>query len=708
MYNYKKYTALAMSILLCVPSAIAPCSLSYAENGPSAPDFITEEEAEEVDDDETVSDAEETVIESGDYSYSENADGTINLLSCAVRESVIDVPETIDGKTVAEIHSNAFKDCAGFAETINIPACVTYISGDNPFTRCERVSEINIAEDNPNYCSVDGILYSKDKTSLLCYPQSKFDTRSFVIPENVTHIGIAAFYEVQLDEITIPDSVESIERHAFSYSAIKSIDLSNTKVSTISAMAFTECKSLTEVLLPDTVTSIEIAAFQGCKALTDFTIPNNVTALKQNAFLGTGLKTIVVPPSVTDIGYSALGYDEHERAITDFIIVGVPNTAAYNYCFDADDEYEYSNDFQFMTIDDYEKQKLYESLNIQTSGYYDYFIDENGEAVIFACNASDSVTEVPDTFGGSPVTKIYENAFLGCTAEELILPDSVKIIGDSNFPETLVKLSIPGGCTSIEGTEPFVFCYSLKEINVREGDGAFSSENGVLYNKDKSVLICYPMDKEDTSFTVPSSVKTLSISSFCKNDHLESVDISSVTTIGTYAFDKCINLKNVKFSKDLVTVGNDAFYNCPELKSVTLYDKVEEIGDYAFGYFYDKTPVETEETTNADTEAEAETEDDIEVVGDVAVKGFKIYAPKDSLGYEYAVKNGLKAVSGTIRIGNMNIGIALLSVIIGAVVLLLSFIGVSSGKKKKSENKSEKAKKEENKDSDDEKENDKK
>ncbi len=682
MKNYRKLMALSMSLLTCVSAASMPVYVSFADDDEVVSEAEdTAEVAEETyTEDETDTEEKENII-SGDYTYKENDDGTITLVSCTILETELDVPSSIDGKTVTEIGADAFLLCAPKVEKINIPATVSYISSENPFVRCELLKEITVDEESEYFCAVDGVIFSKDMKTLINYPISK-EGSSYTIPDGVEKLATAALYEADITEVSVPDSLAEMERHAFAFSNIKSIDLSKTKLYEINTMAFAECRSLKEVILPQELEVIRVAAFQSCELLEEITLPETLYSINQNAFLGTGIKKISVPASVESIGYNALGYDEDYNPISDFVIVGETGSGAYAYCSDADTDYDYQNDFKFLTFEQEAEIQEYLALDLVTEGDYQYYI-ENNEAVLVICQSAESVLTVPDTFGGCPVTRIYKVAFQDCNSSEIILPESVKTIGEDAFPNTLIRLTIPGGCTEIEGDEPFLGCNSLESITVTEGDGAYSSQDGVLYDHDKTVLIAYPASKEDFVYTAPSSVNTISISAVYGNPFIKKAFLSSVTDIGAFAFENCSNLSEVELSKNIKTIGGDAFYNCLSLKSIRLYDTLESLGEYSFGYYYDSTGESTEDGQPADAKTE----------------GFKIYAPKDSQGYYYGTQNGFKVVTGTLKIGNKNVDAAFLYVICGIVAaFVLGFIGVLTGKKmkkKKSEKKPENTAKEE-------------
>ena len=139
----------------------------------------------------------------------------------------------------------------------------------------------------------------------------------------------------------------------------------------------------------------------------------------------------------------------------------------------------------------------------------------------------------------SGVTTIGSNAFLGCTSlTSVTIPSSVMTIGDYAFS----------------------YCTSLTEFLVSSGNPNFSSGDGVLYDKDKTTLIAYPVGKTESSFEIPSSV----------------------TTIGGFAFGGCTSLASVAIPSSVTTIGEGAFSDCTSLASVAIGDGVTTIGDYAF------------------------------------------------------------------------------------------------------------------------------
>lgn len=200
--------------------------------------------------------------------------------------------------SVTSIEYSAFKGCSSLS-SVTIPSSVTSIIEGNPFSYCESLTAINVDANNPNYISENGILFNKDKTTLIGYPAGKTDT-SYTIPNSVTSIKREAFYGCSsLTSVTIPDSVTNI-----------------------GLAVFNGCKGLTSITIPDGITSIN-CGFTGCSGLTSITIPDSVTSILEYAFYNCS--------SLTDVYYT--GTEDQWKAIR----IGSDNykliyaTKHYNY-----------------------------------------------------------------------------------------------------------------------------------------------------------------------------------------------------------------------------------------------------------------------------------------------------------------------------------------------------------------------------------------
>lgn len=253
--------------------------------------------------------AEETEVSyavTGGNIFFDTSTGTITECESSVTEAII--PDTIAGVSVTHIEEYAFENCNSLCN-ITIPASVTSI-GEFAFVRCSNLSSINVDNNNIVYSSsADGVLFNKNQTILITYPQGK-EQSSYVIPISVTTIGDWAFDACSaLNSITIPTSVTTIGEQVFSNcDGLISIEIP-TSVTTIGDRAFYSCNGLSSIKIPSSVTNIGENAFYYCSVLESIEIPSSITSISKGLFWGCGsLRNIEIPTSVTTIGESAFVY----------------------------------------------------------------------------------------------------------------------------------------------------------------------------------------------------------------------------------------------------------------------------------------------------------------------------------------------------------------------------------------------------------------
>ena len=166
----------------------------------------------------------------------------------------------------------------------------------------------------------------------------------------------------------------------------------------------------------------------------------------------------------------------------------------------------------------------------------------------------------------------------------LVLPSRMTTIGNIAFYECsgLTSVTIPTFVMSI-GEYAFCNCSGLIAINVNANNQNFSSDNGVLFTKNKTVLIQYPPKKKTGSYTIPNGVRSIGEGAFGYCDALTSVTIpNSVTYIGESAFKYCSGLISVTIPNNVTFIGKWAFEYCSGLTSVTIPNSVTYIGGGAF------------------------------------------------------------------------------------------------------------------------------
>jgi len=170
-------------------------------------------------------------------------------------------------------------------ETVSIPTSMSEVNQFH-FNHCDNLESITVSTTNPNYCAIDGVLFTADLSTLVRYPAAKAGV-TYTIPETVTTIGAYSFDSCQkLVEIILP-----------------------TGLSTIEYDAFYDCSALANIVLPNTLTSIESGAFSACSSLKGIILPPNLTAVEDFMFSNCdALETVVIPSGVTTIGHYAFKY----------------------------------------------------------------------------------------------------------------------------------------------------------------------------------------------------------------------------------------------------------------------------------------------------------------------------------------------------------------------------------------------------------------
>lgn len=274
--------------------------------------------------------APEEVIKPQDYVIATNSVSAKNKPSVTIirytgSDQVVSIPRTLGGLPVTSIGPRAFYSCgltkvvignrvtcigtSAFAntrslDTVVIGASVTNI-GIQAFAYGLNIKAFDVSKQNTRYCSVDGVLFDKFRTTLVQYPNGRAGVYS--IPESVTRIGDSAFWACyHVTSLTIPDSVTQIDNNAFdSCSRLTSVRI-GANVTRIGSSAFMYCENLPSIDLPDRLVHIGNASFAQCRSLTSITIPNSVEHIGNGAFSTCHkLTEVKLGNRVTYIGYNA-------------------------------------------------------------------------------------------------------------------------------------------------------------------------------------------------------------------------------------------------------------------------------------------------------------------------------------------------------------------------------------------------------------------
>lgn len=525
------------------------------------------------------------------------------------------------------IGAYAFSGCTRLA-SVTIPETMDSI-GDRAFYYCESLAGVTVPE------SVTSI---GDQAFYYCH-----NLASIVVPDSVETIGASAFASCRsLTHATIGSSVTSIGAQVFaSCTGLTNITLGES-VGSIGDSVFSGCTNLSAIVLPDSVTSIPDGAFGGCSALRSVTFGDNVEGIGRSTFSGcSSLASIAIPAALTSLGAFVFdGCTSLEEFVVDPLnpefasLDGVlfNRSATHLIRFPGGRTGSYSIPDSVTSVDDRSFADCIHLTSVGIPGKAGFVgnhsfqgcrslteivVDPTNHAyqsvdgVLFSGDATVLLAfpggrtgeyTIPDG-----VTKIWGEAFRSCgNLAGVTIPDSVSSIGGLAFYSCsgLTSVTIPEGVTEIGdeafrscpalasvsigngastiGRWAFMDCGSLRSIEVDAANTAYRSIDGVLFNRDGSVLVQFPGGR-DGDYVLPDSVAAVGDYAFAYSRGLSNVAIpDSVTSIGTGAFRYCDTLAGVSIGDGVTGLGGGAFGFCPKLKAVRIGKSVGSVGGSAF------------------------------------------------------------------------------------------------------------------------------
>ncbi len=417
--------------------------------------------------------------------------------------------KSIDLTGVKEIGSSAFAGCESL-EAIEIPAEVSTVTADM-FYGCKSLNEISVSLLNTTFKVVDGVLLGDSKTRLILYPAG-LTSDTYTIPETVTQIDMGAFAGcTQLKTIVVRETMTSIPYGAFvECTGLETVVLPDT-LTEISSEAFVMCSNLKNINIPDSVTAIGSYAFGSCDSLQTIDIPKNVASIGDYAFFDcTGLKSINVSSENTEyVSVNGVLFNKDKT-----ILIAYPAAKQ-------DKEYVVPETVTQIASDAFYNAKNLEKVTMGEN------IELIGWSAFSGCEKLTSI-EIPDkvvdiegfAFFGSAYYNNSENWENGAlyvgnhlvdvneASEELVIKDGAINIANYITSDVVKSIALPESLLSV-GDSGFDSFYALEKISVDENNAEYSSEDGVLYNKDKTELIKIPLNKVADRLGVPETVKRI-------------------------------------------------------------------------------------------------------------------------------------------------------------------------------------------------------
>lgn len=459
---------------------------------------------------------------------------------------------------VTAIENNAFSGCYNLG-AITIPDSVTTIS-DGAFWNCGKLSDvfysgtksewesISISDRNDSLKNATihyefpientYVYYDYYNENLLLF-EDVYDGNDLGC-KLVGYVGDPECFETP-HYVKGKKVLEIADKAFYGCDSLKTVDIGDS-VTTIGESAFEMCENLTEVTLPDSVTTIETYAFAR-SGIINIKIPEGVSCIDRAVFSGcSDLKTVILPQNlkyINDLAFLSCG---------SLVDIEIPDCV------------EYIGYSAFDGCSSLTSIKLPSGMCSSTgSGCIPMF-------AFFNCTSLTDVT-IPEGIVG-----IYDYAFSYCSAlKEIEFPDSLNYISDNAFSHSgLTNVTIKENVNYI-CSSAFENCDQLRGFDVSTENKNYCSVDGILFNKNKTTLFCYPAINNcyANTYTIPNGVTKIERSAFNNCNYLESIILpSSLKTIESSTFSPCRYLKSITIPKSVTTIERSAFSYCHELTDV--------------------------------------------------------------------------------------------------------------------------------------------
>lgn len=478
--------------------------------------------------------------------------------------------EKDETKPVTSIAEYCF-NCDEVVQTIYIGKDVKEIDG-KAFYTCRALRQIIVDEENEYFCDIDGVLYNKDKTEIICYPMNhsaylreKYGYNDTIWPDNPEFY---AAYKAEVLTYVLPATVEKIGKLCFSESTVAALYMPE-GLKTIETMAIFKCWNLADFYSYESSTAGDVTDYTAIDKLNGIyrSLPEGLEYIGSDAMsYNRSSNFLRIPASVKYIGHHAFwdtvyktdnGFDGNEK-----IHIAVSEEEFKNV--ETGDQWIPTYDSGLMN----KKVELVYNTEKRTDEEYVFTEKEDGSLELASFINVNKEKELKIEVGTDSKT--------------------ISSLGDYPFKwDTYIETVYIGkDVNDLEGKE-FFNLRALKKIVVDENNPNYCDIDGVLYTKDKTTLLCCPAayDKGDT-YVVPSTVAKISRSAFCYSD-LETIYLpEGLKEIDDLAFLKATKLKNIfsyKTEKTIETTDESVIADLGEIYK-SLPEGIERIGVDSFNY----------------------------------------------------------------------------------------------------------------------------
>lgn len=351
------------------------------------------------------------------------------------------------------------------------------------------------------------------------------ELKEIKIPNSVKHINEDAFRCTPLESIQLPSQLITLGKNSFRETLITEVTVP-ASVTTIGTQVFYKCYYLTDVTIEEGVTDITAGMFRYCTSLTEFTFPSTIQTVDSTAFNNvTTIEKITIKnqtvldniSTVTQL-YSSCG------------TICIPKTLTPTD--DINLNFEITAEFTLDGLDYIEYTKI--------AVTYEEILDENNEVVAYKILGKSVVRQeliIPAQYNGKPVTTVDYTVF-----------------------QKAINVYVPNSVTEILNIENAKGYTNLKNIIVDANNANYADIDGVLFNKDKTTLLCYPRGRTATEYVIPDGTVTIGTSAFeDRKEYLQKVVLpDSVITIMNNAFDTC-SATWINIPKNVSTIYYSSF-----------------------------------------------------------------------------------------------------------------------------------------------------
>ena len=488
--------------------------------------------------------------------------GTSAFSRCASL-SRITFDEGIQLKSLAE---STFYSCTSL-ESISIPDSVTSI-GSQCFSGCINLDQVKLPE---NLTSLGGAVFQNcsDTINITFGSNSKYryDGEQFLII-SVDNTSISQYLSDSITEVTIPADVEEILPSAFSQKTqITTVTfLSNEKLITIGKEAFKECKNLSTINIPQSVTTIGQSCFSYCNKLEEISLPSLIN-LSDSCFYSCARLRKIEFENLEVIGEYALALC---KSLSE-IVFGDQLTQI--------NEYAFQSTSSLLQLEFPESLRTILGHAFDDSGITTITFKDGSQLVFLNELAFSNATHLSNIELPPTLNNISSQCFSYTSLTNFTVPIGTFNIDSQCFSncQSLVSFTIPQGCALCSiGADVFRNCINLKSV-ISHND-YFTNENDALLTISREYLVIFPPASPTQVYSLPQDVKFIQDGAFygCKN--LVTILIpenGDLKTIGRSAFENCIKLKTINIPASLENIYENAFSGCNNI----LCDQIIKITD---------------------------------------------------------------------------------------------------------------------------------